>query len=83
MDVAAGGAGGLAPDLRSPELFGDEVDNALLGLEGPRDAEKRSRLGEETAYRANQSVRQMADLSASRHIANLLPISFRIVVFQA
>jgi len=36
-----------------------------------------------TAYRANQSVRQMADLSASRHTANLLHISFRIVVFQA
>ena len=28
----------IAPDLRGPELFGDEVDDALLGLEGSGDA---------------------------------------------
>jgi len=29
----------LAPELRSPELFSNEVDDALPGLEGPRHAE--------------------------------------------
>ena len=38
VKIAAGGAGGRAPDLRGPELFGDEVDDALLGLEGPGDS---------------------------------------------
>jgi len=47
VKVAAGGAGGGTPDLRGPEFFGDEVDDALLGLEGPGDAEKRGGLGED------------------------------------
>jgi len=38
VKIAAGGGGGRAPDLRGPELFGDEVDDALLGLEGSGDA---------------------------------------------
>jgi hypothetical protein len=37
--IAAGGAGGCAPDLGFPEAVGDEVDDALLGLGGPRHAE--------------------------------------------
>jgi len=41
------GAGGRARDVRGPELLGDEVDDTLLGLESPGDAEKRRRLGED------------------------------------
>jgi len=33
--------------LRGPEFFGDEVDDALLRLEGPGDAEERRGLGED------------------------------------
>jgi len=47
VKIAAGGAGGRAPDLRGPEFFGDEVDDALLGLESPSDAEERGRLGQD------------------------------------
>jgi len=47
VKIAAGGAGGRAPDLRGPEFFGDEVDDALLGLESPSDAEERGRHGQE------------------------------------
>ena len=47
VEVAAGGAGWGAPDLRGPELLGDEVDNALLDLEGSGDAEERGGLGED------------------------------------
>jgi hypothetical protein len=36
VKVEDGGGGGRASHLRSPELFGDEVDDALLGLEGFR-----------------------------------------------
>jgi hypothetical protein len=38
MEVAAGGAHWLASDSGLPELFGDEVDDALLGLEDSGDA---------------------------------------------
>ena len=41
MEVAAGGAGGRAPDLRGPESFGNEVDDTLLRLEGAGDADLR------------------------------------------
>jgi hypothetical protein len=51
MEVAAGGAGWLAPELRSPELFSNEVDDALPGLEGPRHAEERGGVGEEARRR--------------------------------
>ena len=44
VKVAAEGAGGRAPDLRGPESFGDEVDDALLRLEGSGDAEERGRV---------------------------------------
>jgi hypothetical protein len=47
VKVAAGGAGGRAPDLRLPEPVGDEVDDALLGWEGSGDAEERGGLGED------------------------------------
>ncbi len=40
MDVAAGGAGGLAPYEGLPEPVGEEVDDALRGLEGSGDAEE-------------------------------------------
>jgi len=33
--------------LRGPELLGDEVDDALLGLEGSGDVEERGGLGED------------------------------------
>ena len=49
MKVAAGGAGWRAPDLRGPASFGDEVDDALLRLEGPGDAEERGRVVGPTA----------------------------------
>ncbi|MBI4380275.1 MAG: hypothetical protein HY574_03675 [candidate division NC10 bacterium] len=47
MEVAAGGAGGRAPERGIPEAVGYEVDDALLGLEGPGDAQEGSRLGED------------------------------------
>ena len=47
VKIAAGGAGGRAPDLRGPELLGNEVDDALLGLESPSDAEERGRHGQD------------------------------------
>jgi len=47
VKIAAGGAGGRAADLGFPELLGDEVDDALLGLEGAGDAEEGRGLGED------------------------------------
>jgi len=47
VKIAAGGAGGRAPDLRGPELLGNGVDDALLGLERPSDAEERGRHGQD------------------------------------
>jgi hypothetical protein len=47
VKVEDGGGGGRASHLRSPELFGDEMDDALLDLEGPRYADERGRPGEE------------------------------------
>ena len=41
----------LAPELRSPELFGDEVDDALLGLKGPRHAEEGGGVSEDARRR--------------------------------
>ena len=50
MKVAAGDAGGRAPDSEEgPDIFADEVDGALLRLEGPRDAEERGRVVGPTA----------------------------------
>jgi len=51
VELAGGGAGGRAPDSEGPELFGDEVDDALLGLEGRRHAEERGGLGEDARRR--------------------------------
>jgi hypothetical protein len=51
VEVAAGGAGWRAADLGFPEAVGNEVDNALLDLEGPRYAEERGRLGEDARRR--------------------------------
>ena len=51
MKIAAGGAGGRVRDVRGPEFFGDEVDNALPGPEGPGDAEERGGLGEDSVPR--------------------------------
>ena len=51
VKIAAGGAGGRVPDLRGPELLGDEVDDALPGLEGPRHAEEGGGLGEDARRR--------------------------------
>ena len=47
VKIAAGGAGGRAPDLRGPELLGNKVDDARLGLESPSDAEERGRHGQD------------------------------------
>ena len=44
MEVAVGGAGGRAPDLRGPELLCDEVDDALLGLECKEGKRVRARI---------------------------------------
>ena len=38
VEVAAGGAGGRAAYTWLPQAVGDEVDDALLGLEGPAHA---------------------------------------------
>ena len=51
MEVAGGGPGGRAPDLGFPEAVGDEVGDALRGLEGPGDTEERGRLGEDGVLR--------------------------------
>jgi hypothetical protein len=40
VNIEAGGGGGRGADLGFPEAVGDEVDDALLGLEGPGDAQK-------------------------------------------
>jgi hypothetical protein len=40
VEVAAGVLAGAGADLGFPEAVGDEVDDALLGLEGPGDAQK-------------------------------------------
>ena len=47
VEVAAGGGGGLKAYAGFPELFGDEVDDALPGLEGAGDAQERGHLGED------------------------------------
>ena len=49
VKISGGGDGGRASDLRDPESFGDEVDDALLRLEGPGDAEERGRVVGPTA----------------------------------
>jgi len=51
VEVAAGGGGWCAPDLRGPEFFGDEVDDALLGLEDPRHTEEGGGFGEDARRR--------------------------------
>jgi hypothetical protein len=51
VEVAAGGAGWLAANTGFPEAVGDEVDDALLGLEGPRHAEEGGGLGEDARRR--------------------------------
>lgn len=51
VEVAGGGPGGRAPDLGFPEAVGDEVGDALRGLEGPGDTEERGRLGEDGVLR--------------------------------
>ena len=40
VEVADGIGDGRAPDLGFPEAVDDEVDDALLGLEGPRHPEE-------------------------------------------
>ena len=47
VDVAAGCAGGRAPDPGFPEAVGEEVDDTLVSLEDPSHLEERGRLGEE------------------------------------
>jgi hypothetical protein len=47
VKIAAGGAGGRAPNLRGPKLLGKEVDDAVLGPESPGDAEERGRHGQD------------------------------------
>jgi len=37
VEFAARGAGGRAPYTKAPQVLGNEVDDALLGLEGPGD----------------------------------------------
>ena len=39
VEVTAGGVGRRNADLGFPEAVGDEVGNALLGVEGPRHGE--------------------------------------------
>ncbi|CBE68351.1 DNA replication and repair protein recF (fragment) [Candidatus Methylomirabilis oxygeniifera] len=40
VKVAAGGGDEVGVKLRVPEAVGDEVDDALFGLEGSGDAEE-------------------------------------------
>ena len=42
--AAGGGRRWLAVYTGFPEAVGDEVDDALLGLKGPNDAEERGRV---------------------------------------
>ena len=53
--------------MRGPESFGDEVDDALLHLEGPGDAEERGRVVGPTAAlssgAAGNASRQPAEAS--------------------
>jgi len=46
-EVAAGGGGRRAPHARGPAAVGGEVDDTVLGREGPGDAEERGGLGED------------------------------------
>jgi len=39
VEVAAGAVGWVADYMGFPQAVGDEVDNALLGVEGPRHGE--------------------------------------------
>jgi hypothetical protein len=47
VEVAAGGGGGRGADLGFPAAAGDEVDDALPGLEGPGDTQEYGGLGED------------------------------------
>lgn len=51
VKVAAAGAGGCAHDLRNSGLFDKDADDALLGMEGPDDAEERGRLDKDDVPR--------------------------------
>ncbi|GEM_PF-3416143 len=43
--IVAGGGGEVDVQVRVPEAFGDEVDDALFGLEDPGDAQESGGLG--------------------------------------
>lgn len=51
VKTAAGGAGGHSPQARDPEAVGDQVDDALLDLEGSRHAAKGGGPGEDARRR--------------------------------
>jgi hypothetical protein len=51
VEVAAGRACGRVANPGFPEAVGDEVDDALLGLEGPRHPEEGGGLGEDARRR--------------------------------
>ena len=46
MKVAAGGGGEVMVEVRLPEVFGDEVNHSLFGLQGPGDAEEGGGFGQ-------------------------------------
>jgi hypothetical protein len=46
MKIAAGGGGEVSGHIRLPEPIGDEVDDAVFGLQRPGDAEEGSGLGQ-------------------------------------
>src|SRR5574337_1018148 len=47
MKVAAGGGSEVGVQLRLPETVGDEVDDALFGLEGSGDAQEGGGFGQD------------------------------------
>ena len=66
MEVAAGGGGEVGVEVRWPEVVGDEVDDALFGLQGPGDAEEGGGLGQGGVPLKKHSARGRRSQSRSR-----------------
>ncbi len=61
------------PDLEFPQAVGDEAGDALLGLEGPGDAEERGGLGEDGVLSRRTGMRRF-------DVRGLSQETFRVLV---
>ncbi len=70
VKIAAGCAGGRTPELRFPLAIGDEVDDALLGLEGLSDTVERGGLGGDGVLRWRAGMKRFGVRGLSALVLN-------------